>query len=644
MSILTQEMNGTCQLMMGNDAIARGAVEAGINVAAAYPGTPSSEIIANLAKAASKKNLYVEWAVNEKVALEVAVAGSFAGLRSLAVMKQPGINVASDFLLHLAGSGTRGGMVLVGADDPGALSSVNEGETRFFARQMEIPLLEPGNFQEAKDMVKWAFDLSETIKNLVLVRTVTRLSHASGLVTLGKMKDQVSHARFKHKSHILDPENGPMMSTPVGIKHIRQQEKLEKAVELFEHSPFNVFQGPEKAELLIVTSSICDLYAKEAVKILDLENKVGILKLGTTWPLPPTLLEKHLKLCDQVLILEEVLPFLEEQVKILAAEKMPAMGMKRFFGKNTGEIPLTGEMNPDIVIQALTSIFKLDYSAVDPAYQSRAADMAAEHAPGRETTFCPGCPHRASFFSINKVLDIDNRDGFTCGDIGCYSLAMLSGGFFTLKTLHAMGSGTGLASGFGKLGQFGMDQPAISVCGDSTFFHAAMPALANAIHNKSNIVMVILDNSGTAMTGFQPHPGLPTNALGHDAPDIDIPSVAKAMGARVTVCDPFDLDTTQETLLNLLQDRDGAKVLVLKQVCALSPEKKNKKRFNMTVDSDKCIGEACGCARMCTRVFKCPGLIWDKDTGQSKINEVICTGCGVCASVCPAGAIIKEEA
>ncbi len=629
---------------MGNEAIARGAIEAGINVAAGYPGTPSSEIIETLAQAADAKNLYVEWAVNEKVALEVAAAGSFSGLRSLAVMKQPGLNVAADFLLHLSASGTRGGMVLIGADDPGALSSVNEGETRFYARLMEIPLLEPGNFQEAKEMTRWAFELSEELKNVVLVRTVTRLSHASGSVTLGKMREQVNAAFFTHDGFVLDPREGAVVSAPVVLKHQAQHDKLETARQLFETSPFNTFAGPQHPELLIITSSICSLYAREAVNLLGLDSRVAILKLGTTWPLPPKLLETHLSRCSRILFVEEVLPFLEENVKVLAAELGPVIGTKTFYGKHSGNIPMVNELNPDIVVDALAKIFEMDYQPTDDTYQKRAAQIAVPGAPPRQTTFCPGCPHRASFFSINKVLAMDNRKGFTCGDIGCYSMGLLSGGFFTLKTLHAMGSGTGLASGFGKMARFGMTQPVISVCGDSTFFHAAMPPLVNAIHNQSNIIMVILDNSGTAMTGFQPHPGLGIDATGTPAPKIDIPAVARAMGARVEVCDPFDLEATQNTLFDLLEDTDGAKVLVLRQICALSPEKKNTRMYTMTVNPEQCMGEDCGCNKLCTRVFSCPGLIWDRQSGRSVINSVICTGCGVCASICPSGAIKKEEA
>jgi indolepyruvate ferredoxin oxidoreductase alpha subunit len=238
---------------------------------------------------------------------------------------------------------------------------------------------------------------------------------------------------------------------------------------------------------------------------------------------------------------------------------------------------------------------------------------------------------------------MDNRQGFVCGDIGCYSLAMLPSGYSTLKTLHSMGSGIGLAGGFGKLGMFGMDQPAMAVCGDSTFFHAVLPALVNAVHQNSNITLIVLDNSGTAMTGFQPHPGLTVDAAGHSVPGVDIHSVCEAIGARVKICDPFDLPRTQQTLLELLEDESGVKVLVLKQICALSPEKKAKKMYEMKVDETICLGENCGCNRLCTRVFKCPGLNWDTDKRVSRIDEVICAGCGVCASICPVGAIHKKE-
>jgi len=641
--MLLSKNEGKELLLMGNQAIARGAIEAGVNVAAGYPGTPSSEIIENLASVAGKANLYVEWSVNEKVSLEVAAAASFAGLRSLCVMKQNGVNVASDFLLHLVLSGTRGGMVLIPCDDPGAISSVNEGESRYFARIMEIPLLEPGDFQEAKDMTKWAFELSEELGNIVMLRSVTRLSHASGNVKLGNYEPVQGKANFRFDGNLLDPKTGPVITAPVPMRHNQQQGKLKKAIELFETSPFNRYEGPEQPELLIITSSACYLYSREAVKALGAEGRTGILKLGTTWPLPPELLKKHLAAAKKILVVEEVLPFLEENIKILAMENIDSLGKISFHGKNDGSIPSVNEMNPDHVIKAVSSILAIPYDSMPEDYEKKGMILSFTKSPNRELTFCPGCPHRASYWSINRALTMDGRNGFVCGDIGCYTMAILPAGFSTIKTAHSMGSGTGIASGFGKLKSFGMEQPVVSVCGDSTFYHAAMPALVNAVHNGSDMLLVILDNSGTAMTGFQPHPGIPSDATGNDLPAVDIEGICRSIGAKTYTSDPFDIAGTEKQLLELIEDNSGARVLILKQPCALSPEKKKEKRYTVSVDSDLCRGEECGCNRLCTRVFRCPGLVWNAEKGKAMIDEIICAGCGVCADICPAGAIKRSE-
>jgi indolepyruvate ferredoxin oxidoreductase alpha subunit len=563
----------------------------------------------------------------------------------MAVMKQVGVNVASDFLLHLAQYGTRGGMVIVSCEDPGALSSTNEGESRPYAKMMEFPLLEPGDFQEAKDMTRWAFELSEEIRNVVMVRSVTRLSHASGNVIVGDLPLLEGRAHFSHQGNLLDTLEGPIVNLP-GPLHVfrqRQQDKIRRAAEIFESSPFNTYTGPERPELLIITSSACSLYSKEAVLLLGVQDRVGILKLGTTWPLPRGLIKEHLSHTEKVLVVEEVLPVMEENLLALAAVLAPSVGIKTFHGKHDGLIPAVNEMNPDRVVAALSKILDVPYEAVPENYAKKATKISAAGAPPRALTFCPGCPHRASFWSIHNALQLDNRQGFVCGDIGCYSLAAMSSGFDTLKTLHCMGSGTGLASGFGKQGRFGLDQPIFAVCGDSTFYHAVMPALVNAIHNRAEITLIVLDNSGTAMTGFQAHPGLEVNAVGDRVPAVDIPETCKAMGAKVRVCDPFDLEETRKTLLDMTEEK-GLKVVVLKQICALSPEKKGKKKFDMSVNQHVCLGENCGCNRLCTRIFKCPGLIWDKEENAARIDEVICAGCGVCASVCPSGAIERKEA
>jgi len=633
---------GDTRLMQGNEAFARGALEAGLSVAAGYPGTPSSEIVEHLASVSQAGNLYVEWSVNEKVAMEVAAAASFAGLRSAAIMKQVGVNVASDFMLHLAETGTRGGMLLISCEDPGALSSGNEGESRPYAKLFEVPLLEPGDIQEAKEMMKWAFELSETIRNLVMVRSVTRLSHASGNVTLGSLPEATAQANFKHRGQFLDPAEGPMVPFPVFFRHAEMQRKLKEAVAEFETCPFNQYEGPEAPEVLVVTSSACSLYAREAIQMLDAADRVGLLRLATTWPLPPKLMEAQLSKAKIIFTVEEVLPFMEDNIKSLAADMAGRIGIKTFHGRGDGTLPSVNELNPDLVAVGLAKILDTEYSPVEADYAEAAGAATATSAPVRDLAFCAGCPHRASFWSIHNALALDGRDGFVCGDIGCYSMAFLPTGFSSLKTMHAMGSGTGLASGFGKLKPFGLEQPALAVCGDSTFFHAVMPALVNAVHNRSDMTLVVLDNSGTAMTGFQPHPGLVVDAAGNNVPALDIARIVEAMGVQVEKNDPFDVEGTQQKILGLLE-KGGVNVLILKQSCALSPEKKGRKLFQLDLDASVCLGENCGCNKLCTRVFKCPGLKWNPKAKTAEIDDVICSGCGVCASVCPSGAITRKE-
>ena len=261
---------------------------------------------------------------------------------------------------------------------------------------------------------------------------------------------------------------------------------------------------------MIITSSACTLYSKEAVHLLGVAGRVGILKLGTTWPIPSRLVKTHLARTGRILIVEEVLPFLEDQVKILAAGEGAALGIKAFYGKYDGTIPKIGELNPDLVAAAIGKILNISLPGLPAAYMEKLQDPEVQAIPAREQTFCAGCPHRASFWGIRIALQRDDRRGFVCGDIGCYSMAALfpDSGYNTVKTLHAMGSGAGVASGFGQLDLFGMDQPVLSVCGDSTFFHTAVPALINAVHTSARMLMIVLDNKGTAMTGFQPHPGL----------------------------------------------------------------------------------------------------------------------------------------
>jgi indolepyruvate ferredoxin oxidoreductase alpha subunit len=635
-SMIAINAPNTVKLLMGNEAIARGALEAGVGVATAYPGNPSSEIIGTLAQVAKELRIYVEWSINEKVAMEVAAGASLANLRALCAMKQNGLNVALDFLSNLNLTGIKKGFVLIVCDDPGGISSTNEQDSRYVAKALNLPLLEPATSQEAKEMVQWAFELSEEISNVCIMRSVTRISHARGKVTLGELPNIERHVHF-------DLSIKPYASIGGKAPELHQtlHQKLARIMEIYESSPFNWYTGPKNPELLIITCGSGWFYSLEAVRILSAEKSVGILKLGTTWPLPRKLIEKHMLQTGKILVVEEVDAFLEGNLKELAVD-MKQGHTWTFYGKASGHIPSFGEVNPDIVINGIANALHLKYVPRDPEYHLKTQEIVQKYIPSRESQFCAGCPHRATFWAIKNALTLDGREDVLTGDIGCYAMAVGSTGFCQIRTVHAMGSGAGIASGMGMLNQFGFNQPVLTVCGDSTFFHASIPALINGVHSKSQFILILLDNGGTAMTGFQPHPGINLNAMGEPAPIIDMESLCHALGVKVMVTDPYDLNGTTEKLLEMLHNEGKPSVLISRRECILIRAKREKPAYKMHVDPDQCIGEACGCDRFCTRVFKCPGLIWDKNTKKAKIDEAICSGCGVCVEICPKDAILRE--
>jgi indolepyruvate ferredoxin oxidoreductase alpha subunit len=634
--------SGKKVLMMGNEAIARGALEAGVNFCSGYPGNPASEILETLAKASEEFGIHVEWSVNEIVALEAAGAAAAAGLRALTAMKNLGADVCADFLMTVNLSGTRGGFVLVTGDDPSAHSTTTELDTRNYARLVDVPLLEPATTEEAKDMTKFAFDLSEELGVICMVRTVTRLSHSRGVVTLG------SPSREKRAAVFSSQDMWTSGSSAIACMfHSVLHDKMKRAQEKFEESKFNQYVGRENADFIIITSGTGWPYSLEAVKLLGLQDKVGILKLGTTWPLPEKLVTSHLKHAKDILFVEEIDPFLEQNVKMLAAELIAeGIGPIRFYGKKSNNLRSefgagTGEIDVDTVIKALAETKKLEYFPREKEYSEKAL-KAVGFVPSRSMGFCAGCPHRASFWAIKKALKWDGRDGIVTGDIGCYSLGLLPTGFSVAKTLHCMGAGLGTANGFGNLARFGLDRPVIAVSGDSTFYHACIPALINAKWNGANVLYVVLDNNTTAMTGHQPHPGSGADALGNASPKVPIEDVCKGIGVEVRVRDPFNLEEAVQNLYEMLQT-NGTKVMLFRHECPLTEARKKEKKPKVHVNQDKCIGDQCGCVRFCTRVFKCPGNIWDYTKGKAKIDEAICNGCGLCADLCPAGAIIAEE-
>jgi indolepyruvate ferredoxin oxidoreductase alpha subunit len=538
----------------------------------------------------------------------------------------------------------KGGFVLVSCDDPGAISSDNEEDGRNFAKSLGIPLLEPCGFQEAKEMTKYLFDLSEKLESIVMLRSVTRIAHSRGNVRLDELPKREFKPFFPEYHNLKDVHYTKFAPHPVPPHHEVQLKKLAKCKETFESSPFNWYEGPKKAELMVITCGACYMYTRDVLKQLKLEDKVGILKLGTLYPMPEEFVKKHLNHADKALFVEEVDPFIERNILEMVGAMPASSPRPTFYGKRSGHIKSFGEVEPNELLQLLADLSGVKYQARDAKYAKKATELAAKYVPERGIGYCPGCPHRATMWSVREALKLDGRNGFVCGDIGCYGMALLPTGFSQSRSHFNMGSGTGIANGLGQLGIYGFDQPVLTICGDSTFYHAAMPALVNAVHNGANFTMIIMDNGGTAMTGFQPHPGTDVNAKGEKARLVSMEELIGAMGAKVTVLDPFDLKKTRQAVLDAVNDGGGVKVLIARRPCELMRARKAKAPFKVHVEAEKCIGETCGCDCLCTRVFRCPGLVWDQKSGKAKIDTVICAGCGVCADICPHGAIVKEAA
>jgi indolepyruvate ferredoxin oxidoreductase alpha subunit len=617
-------------LLTGNEAIARGAIESGLHVASAYPGTPSTEILETLALAAKRFNLHVEWSVNEIVSLEVAASASWSGLRALTAMKHNGLNTVMDFLIALSLSGSGGGgLIIVSADDPQSHSSPYEQDTRLLGRYAEIPTLEPSNPQEAKDMVPYAFNLSERFNLPVLMRGYTRLGHCSGDVVLGEIR-RIDKAASINKD-VLFHAGGSGFSP---ILHEEKHRKISRVEDEFEKSQWNRYVGPENPELLIITSGAGYSYSIEACRVLSLNGKVGILKIGTIHPLPRGLIGKYLSIADKVLFVEEIDPYLEEYVKALSVD----IGVDvRFFGKSTNHIPMVGEINPDIVINSVVNILKHSYTPIPQSYREAVKEIS-NAIPSRTLTFCPGCPHRATYWCILRAIRRNGNRGYVTGDIGCYGLGRNY--HKVMKTLHCMGASIGLASGFGVLGRFGLDEPIIAVIGDSTFYHAGIPALINILYNKSKSTICILDNGTTAMTGFQPHPGTGINALGDASPPVRIEDIARALGFRnISILDPFKIAESTEAVYKAITSRESH-ILIFRRKCMMLTVReamdKGLETVKYMVDHDRCRSSR-GC-RLCLE-FNCPAI--HSVDGSASIDSTLCNGCGVCVQICPFQAIRK---
>ena len=627
---VSSDAPGQRLFVLGNEAIARGAIEAGVQVAAAYPGTPSSEILETMTGVAKELDMYVEWSTNEKVAFEVALAASICGVRAMASMKHVGVNVAHDPLMTASHIGAKGGLVLLSADDPWAWSSQNEQDNRHIALQGYIPVLEPSSVQEAKDMMADAFKLSEQFRQLFMLRSVTRIGHARGDITLGEISRERRKGQFiKDRTWLVYTPREARINKPLMLERF---ERIKKAVNTL---PYNQLKLASGAKLGIIACGLSYSYTLEAVKWLGIEDRVSILKIGTPHPLPEELVLELLNSVKEVLVAEEVDPFVELHVKAIAGENNIPV---KIHGKDL--LPRIGELSTRKVTEAVARLTKtktpVDFASIDKLEQETTPLL-----PWRPPAMCPGCPHRASHYAVGVASRKVARDygkeiePIYPGDIGCYNLAY-NPPQEAADTTICMGGSFGIANGLAHV----VDAPIVAHLGDSTFFHAGIPPLVNAVYNKANITMVIMDNSATAMTGFQPHPGTGYTAMGEETVLLKPEDIARACGVKfVEVVDPSNLKEATETIEKAIRF-EGPAVVVSRRLCAIIEQREKKKRqeevIPYCVDQDKCNGKC----NACIELLGCPAII--KEGTKTVIDSPLCTGCGLCAQVCPYKAIVPE--
>lgn len=573
------------KLMLGNEAVARGAYEAGVTVATAYPGTPSTEITENIAK---YDEIYSEWSPNEKVALEVAIGASIAGARAICSMKHVGLNVAADPLFTASYTGVNGGLVIMVADDPGMHSSQNEQDSRFYARSSKTPLLEPSDSQECKDYVKEAFEISEKFDCPVIVRLTTRIAHSQSVVEIGNKSD------YSIKEYKKDFDKYVMMPAMARKRHIEVEKRMAALREFSDNLSLNVIEWGNK-NIGIITSGIAYQYAREAF------GDVSYLKIGMVYPLPEKLISDFAKEVKTIYVIEELEPFIENQIN--------RMGIKAT-GKKL--LPVTGEYSAALIKEKLLG---------KKGFQGKTPD---EPVPVRPPVMCPGCPHRGMFYVLKKLkLNVS-------GDIGCYTLGALAP-TESMDTCVCMGASIGMAHGMEKAQGADFGKKTVAVLGDSTFIHSGITGLIDIVYNKGNTTVLILDNSITGMTGHQHNPTTGFTIKGEPARQVDLFQLAKAVGVdRVKIADPFDIKEFENVVREEV-NADEPSVIISKRPCVLL--KGVKYQGAQRIDLQKC--------KKCKRCLTigCPAIV---DKGDCiEINEAICVGCRLCTKVCNFNAIEK---
>ncbi len=691
------------KVLLGNEIIARGLVESGCQFFAAYPGTPSSEILPAVVrfKKENNLNLYVEWSTNEKVAFENALVATYTGKRAAVAMKQVGLNVATDPLMSAAYIGTIGGFVVISCDDPGPFSSQTEQDTRFMAMFAKVPVFDPANPREAQQMLPLAFELSEKYQIPVILRPVLRVSHAQQTVTFNPIPEMKRKANFQH-----NPQRWSATPRYRFILHKELNVKLQKISEEFNTSSLNFVENDrEKAVLGIIAGGIGYAIGRDILIELGLQKEIPILKIGTPFPFPTKVVEAFIQKCDHVLILEETEPVIELQIRDKA----------KITGRLDGRIPNEGEMLPEVITNVISGLCKKFSISVREAPSTVALEklVSGLGLSIRRPTLCSGCPHRSSFYAIKKAFP----NGIFPSDIGCYTLGM---NLESVDTCHDMGGAITFASGlYQAYHQDGQEIPIIATIGDSTFYHSGAQGLLNSVYNGAKFVLVILDNSITAMTGMQPTPESGVTADGHPGKVLSLEELVKGCGVKyLRVVNPYDLKgmiQEVEKAYTYTQQKDGGMaVLIARYPCIIyqkeqlnvnpikveirhtpPPEKGlpqvkskemdksllpifdedacgqcdtcmiqcpegaiSKTETGYTIDYTKCIGcrtcvrecptsaidspavGACiGCG-YCLKRFECPSLIRGED-GRVRIDRITCVNCGLCLQVCGQGAIYQ---
>ena len=614
------------EFLMGNEAIALGALAAGVNLVAGYPGTPSTEVLETIAKR-NPGNVYVEWSINEKAGMEVAAGAAYAGARALVTMKQVGLNVASDPLMSLEYIGVKGGMVVLVADDPGPISSQTEQDTRTFAMFSKVPIFDPSSVSEAYEMIQEAFDFSEKYGTPVFFRATTRVDH--GYEAL-EVKDPEEYYVNKPEGFVKDPSRWvifPRLSVKNHALIEKRNADLKSVFSEYHRNKILWEKDSAKCRRGIATQGVNFMYTLDSLH----DENTRVMRVATPFPFPEKLAREFLAGLDEVLCIEELDPVIERALTYVCGKYSLDV---RICGKLTGDIPPSGENSMEIVKGALAEFLKYNETDTTVEEAERAADETKEEPaselpqppalPVRPPVLCAGCPHRASFYAVKAAMR--GKKTIYCGDIGCYTLGNAAP-LDMCDTCLCMGAGIGIAQGVGHIEP---DTKCFAFVGDSTFFASGITGTVNAFYNQADMTLIVLDNSTTAMTGHQPHPGTGRTVMGQVVEKVSIERVLRAIGLTVVeTVDPLDYALSVETVKRVA-DEPGVKAIIFRSPCIAISKPKGRSQ----VDPDKCVG-----CKKCIRELGCPALILDEDGKKAKIDTSVCTGCTLCEQLCPAKAI-----